>query len=91
MIWSATAIALIIEVPPTLPNVQAQIISLLALENGIKTFTKTTAKQLHFQGYGFFDLAHRVASGTKGHAHGSAHVTTLPQIHPVWSVVRTTP
>jgi hypothetical protein len=53
---------------------------------------RLTAPQLHFQGYGFFDLSHRVKSGAKqGHAHGSAHVATLLEIHPVWGIVRATP
>lgn len=50
---STVAPRVIVEVPPTLPDVQAQIITMLALKKGTKTFTKATAPQLHFQGYGF--------------------------------------
>lgn len=89
---STTAPRIIVEIPPTLPDVQTQLITMLALKKGTKTFTNTTAPQLHFQGYGFFDLSHRVKSGAKkGHAHGSVHVATLLEIHPLWGIVRATP
>jgi hypothetical protein len=89
---STTAPRVVVEVPPTLPDVQSQLIAMLALKKGTKTFTKATAPQLHFQGYGFFDLSHRATSGgKKGHNHGSARVATLLEIHPLWGIVRATP
>jgi hypothetical protein len=87
-----TAPRVIVEIPARLPHVQSQLIALLSLKKGTKTFTDATAPQLHFQGYGFFDLSHRVKTGAKqGHNHGSAHVATLFELHPVWGIIRATP
>jgi hypothetical protein len=70
----------IVEVPPTFPPDQARMAKLLGLKTisaSGKKFTAANAKQLHFLGYGFFDLPHHASGGDKtGESHGSFHTVT---------------
>ena len=83
---------IIVEVPPTLASVQnlvARLLGRATIPTGGKTYTATSAVRLFFMGYGFFDVSHLTNDGNKaGHNHGTAHVATILELHPVFAVMR---
>jgi hypothetical protein len=78
---------LIFEVPRENLALQQRVWTLLHVTGRKKLFTPATAPRLTFIGYGFIDYSHYSAAHPKaGHAHGSAAVASLYELHPVFAI-----
>jgi hypothetical protein len=79
----------IVELPPNQPTARAALAQILGRPIHTTPLRLAGADAIRIQvtGFAFLDLAHATATPSKrGHAHGTAAVATLWELHPVFGV-----